>query len=156
LGREWAAVSDAGGDAVAPTGAVVEPGSPSATPPASERVGASISVAGERIDLEVSGLRPEASLTVLLVDGEEASIFAAEGTRFRSQAGKLNASDPPGDVTLELPTAATEVRLVVNGQIYLEKNGETLKILGPVETRNRTEIRFSPFGGGANAPTPHG
>lgn len=156
LGRGWAEISRSGGEAAAPGVKQGESGPPEDAVPSPGAVGATIPATGERIELRVSGLRPGASLIVLLVGGDEASIFAEEGTRFRSQAGGLEATDPPGDVTLEIPASAPEVRLMVNGRLYLAKRGEELDILGPVSTRTPTEIRFAPIGEAPNVQPSRG
>jgi len=155
LTREWAERSGSGDSAAVTTLTSEEPASDAETGEV-ERVGATIPYTPEGIELRVSGLSPEASLTVLLVQGAEAGIFSAEGTRFRSQSGRLEAEAPPGDVTVEIPVASPGVRLVVNGEVYLRKTGEVLEILGPVSTRTQTEIRFSSSRDGANAPASGG
>ncbi len=151
LTREWAELSGSG-DSSAVTSLTTGEAASDMAGGEAERVGATIPYTPEGIELHVSGLNPESSLTVLLVQGTEAGIFSSEGTRFRSQTGRLEAEDPPGDVTVEIPVTTPGARLVVNGEVYLRKTGEVLEILGPVSTRTQTEIRFSSPRDDANAP----
>jgi len=109
-------------------------------------VGATISALSGPLALKVEGLEGTATLRVLLVEGDQAGIFAGEGTRFRTVSGELLASGPPGEVFVEIPLSATGVTVSVNGELYLAKTEGGLEILGPVRTRTPTEIRFGPSG----------
>ncbi len=111
-----------------------------------EQVGATIAASSAPLALEIIGLPADASIRVLLVEGDQAGIFAGEGTRFRTNSGVLVASEPLGEVTVEIPLAATGVSLSVNGEPYLEKTEGGLEVFGPVRTRTPTEIRFGPAG----------
>ena len=117
-----------------------------------ERVGATLPVGQGGLELQVRDLSPLASLTVHFVEGNRAGIFSEEGTRFRTEGGRLEASDPPGDVTLEIPSGASPITVVVNGEVYLRKTAGGLQILGPVQTRTPTEIRFGPSGSRPDTP----
>jgi len=153
----WEAVSGSGSGVTASTTSSEEDPAPESV--ASETlpsVGATLTAPPEGVELHVSGFSAEASLRVVLVDGDRAGIFAGEGTRFRSETRRLEASDPPGDVTVEIPRSAAAVTLTVNGEVYLEKTEEGLELLGPVRARSSTEIRFGPSGGDPNAPPPTG
>lgn len=126
--------------------------SPEDAPASPEMVGATIPVSSDGLELSVRGLAEGASVRVVLVEGDRAGIFAGEGTRFRSEARRLEASSPLGDVTVEIPRDAVLVSVVVNGEVFLRKTAQGLQLLGPVRTRTPTEIRFGPSGGSANPP----
>lgn len=115
-------------------------------------VGASTAVGLGGIELQVRDLSESASLRILLVEGSEAAIFAGEGTQFRTEEGRLVASGPPGDVTMEIPAGALRVTVIVNGETYLRKTEGGMEVLRPVRARTPTEIHFGPAGPGTNAP----
>jgi hypothetical protein len=117
-----------------------------------ERVGATLPVGQGGLELHVRDLSPLASLTILLVEGTRAGVFSEEGTRFRTEDGRLEALGPPGDVTLEIPSGAGPITVVVNGEVYLRRTAGGLQILGPVQTRTPAEIRFGPSGSRPNPP----
>jgi hypothetical protein len=125
-------------------------------PPIPGTVGATIPATLDGLQLSILGLREGASVRVLLVEGNRAGIFADEGTRFRSEARGLEATQPPGDVTMEVPRDAPLVTIVVNGEVFLRKTAQGLEILGPVRNRTSTEIRFGPTGGDTNRPPSDG
>ena len=150
--RGWEAISGAESPSSIASPAGEERGPVEGVGGSSELVGATLLAGREGIELHVSELAPTASLTIVLVEGNRAGIFTEEGTRFRSESGRLEALGPPGDVTVEIPSEARQVLVVVNGNIYLRKTGQGLELLGPVRTRTPTEIRFGPSGPSSNGP----
>ena len=154
--RGWDAVSGSGEttEAVSPSPSATEgtdvPG------PEVGTVGATIPAGADGLELHVRELAGTASLRILLVEGSQAGIFGGEGTRFRTEAGRVIATGPPGDVTMEIPMEASPVLVVVNGEVYLRKTEEGLELLGPVLARTPTEIRFGPSGAGTNGPAAGG
>ncbi len=106
--------------------------------------GAGIAVSSEGVEIWLHGLSSDADLRVLWTDGEEAWVFAGEGTRFTSTDGRLEALDPPGPVRVEIPRAAGRVVLGLDGNVLLRKSGDEVEILGPVQERSPAEIRFGP------------
>lgn len=153
--REWLATT---WKSVSGPGEAATEASPAleGVPPTPGTVGATIPATSDGLELRILELREGASVRVLLVEGNRAGIFAEEGTRFRSQAGRLEATQPPGDVTMEVPTDAAIVSIVVNGEVFLRKTAQGLELLGPVRDRTSTEIRFRPSGGGTNRPPSDG
>jgi len=150
LARTWEGVSGPGETSTeaipGPEGAVAGP----------EVVGATIPATSDGLELRILGLPEGASVRVLLTEGTRAGIFAGEGTRFRSEPRRLEALEPPGDVTMEIPRDAALVSVEVNGEVFLRKTEEGLELLGPVHTRTPTEIRFGPSVGGQNPPPSNG
>ena len=104
--------------------------------------GAGIPVTAGAVEIWIHGLPREAGLRVLWTDSEEAWIYAGEGTRFNSTDGRLEASDPPGAVRVEIPSNLEEVVVGLDGAVLLRKSGGELEILAPVEERTPSEVRF--------------
>lgn len=150
LATTWKTMSGPGEGATGASPAV------EGAPPTPGTVGATIPATSDGLELSILGLREGASVRVLLVEGNRAGIFAGEGTRFRSEARGLEAAQPPGDVTMEVPTDAPLVTIVVNGEIFLRKTSQGLELPGPVRDRTSTEIRFGPSGGSTNPPPSDG
>jgi hypothetical protein len=98
------------------------------------------------MEIGVHGLSPEARLTVQWVEDDEAWIYAGQGTRFSSVAGRLEAYDPPGDVRVAIPQNAPDLTLTLDGTLLLRKSGTELEILGPIQERTPSEIRFETSG----------
>lgn len=106
--------------------------------------GAGIALSDEGVEIWIHGLSSQADLRVQWTDGEEAWVYAGEGTRFTSTDGRLEAFDPPGLVRVEIPLRASRVVLGLDGSVLLRKSGGELEILGPVRERTPSEIRFRP------------
>jgi len=154
--KGWEAVSGPEGPVLAPAQGLGEGGGPEGAPADAGMVGATIPVGPDGLELHLADLGRGASLRILFVEGSQAGIFAGEGTRFRSEAGRLVASSPPGDVTMEIPLQAPRVSVVVNGETYLRKTEGGLELLGPVRTQTPSEIRFGPSEPGTNGPSSRG
>lgn len=108
-----------------PTGpkeeALPGPDAPS-PPPAPSPAGATLPVPeGGSITLWIHGLRPGAEITVELVEGDRAGIFAGRGTRYRYGPDLLEVLDPPGDVRVELPRGSGEVWVGVESKVLLRQ-----------------------------------
>lgn len=154
--RQWALAgfrATFGSQGTSPSTPVESPGLvPEAAPAGTETVGATLRATSEGLELRVVGLRPGALLRVSLVEGDRAGIFAGEGTRFRTESRRMEAADPPGDVKVEIPVGAPDVRLFVNDQVYMRKIDEALEVPGPVLSRTPDEIIFAPSDSTSNAP----
>jgi hypothetical protein len=109
-----------------------------------EEAGAGIPVTAEGVEIWIHGLPSDAGLRVLWTDGQEAWIYAGDGTRFTSTDRRLEAFDPPGTVRIEIPRTLARVTLGLDGEVLLRKSGGELEILRPVQERSPTEIRFEP------------
>jgi hypothetical protein len=159
--RQWAqerwATLVQGEEALSPAATPESLGAPELVPGGvPDMIGATILTTSSSLDLRIQGLQGGASLRVLLVEGAQAGIFAGEGTRFTTTSEVLTASDPPGEVTVEIPLAATGVTVSVNGEAYLRKTSGGLEIFGPVRAQTPTEIRFGPVGSEAQESGPGG
>ncbi len=125
---------------------VASPGGESQAPEGErEEVGAGVALVDGRVEVTVQDLPAEAQVNVLLVEGNRAAIFGPQGTRFRTEAGRIQAVSPRGDVRIELPRSAARARLVVNGQTYLTMTDGRVEITGPVERRGEAGIWFRDF-----------
>jgi hypothetical protein len=107
--------------------------------------GAGIAASADGLEIWIHGLSADAELRVLWTNGDEAWIYAGEGTRFTSSSGHLEAFDPPGSIRVEIPRTVRSVVLGLDGNILLRKSGGELEILGPVQERSPSEIRFEPL-----------
>lgn len=125
------------------------PGSPDPllqeAPPLPE-TGAGIPALGNGVEIWIHDLSADAELRILWTDGEEAWVFAPEGTRFNRTDGRLEAFGPPGDVRVEIPRSFARVTVGLNESVLLRKSGEEVEILGPVQERTPSEIRFDALG----------
>lgn len=154
--RQWALAgfrAAFGSQERSPSAPVASPDvAPEAPPAGPETVGATLRATSEGLELRVVGLRPGALLRVVLVEGDQAGIFAGEGTRFRTESRRMEAAGPPGDVKVEIPGGAADVILYVNDRVYLRKTEEVLEVPGPVLSRTTDEIIFAPSDSTSNAP----
>jgi len=108
--------------------------------------GASIPSLSQGVEIWIHDLPSEAELRVLWVDGDEAWIYAGEGTRFSREAGRLEAFGPPGAVRVEIPRNLRHVLVGLDGNVLLRKSGDEVEILGPVQQRTPSEILFEASG----------
>jgi hypothetical protein len=107
-----------------------------------EEVGTSVPVKAGGMTIRIGKMAEGAELRVLLVEGDQASILAGKGTRFRSEERVMEAWQAPGSVTVEIPRSAKTVEVLVDGSLFLRKEGERLDTPGPVLRRSQDEIRF--------------
>jgi len=123
-----------------------EPARPDAGLP---ETGASISALEGKVEIWIHDLPAQSELRVLWTDGEEAWVYAGEGTRFNGVSGRLDTFSPPGAVRIEIPRNLGSVVVRLEGSVLLRKSGGEVEILGPVQERSPSEIVFE-IPGGAN------
>jgi len=104
--------------------------------------GAGIPTSTLGVEIWIHGLPPQAERRIVWIDGDEAWIYAGEGTRFNRAAGRLEAFAPPGSVRVEIPRNLGQVVVRLNGNILLRKSGPDVEIMGPVQQRSPSEIVF--------------
>ena len=104
--------------------------------------GASIPSSTQEVELWIHDLAPVAELRIVWTDGEEAWIYAGEGTRFNLSGSRLEAFSPPGAVRVEIPRSLQKVVVGLNGNVLLRKSGGEVEIMGPVQERTPSEIIF--------------
>lgn len=83
-----------------------------------------------RLVVVLTGLR-EGDLEVKLVDEDRGAVYAPPGSRFRSGDGRVEVDVEAGPVRVELPRAALEATVRVDGLVYVEKRGERVEFPGP-------------------------
>jgi hypothetical protein len=98
------------------------------------------------MEIVIREMDPGAELVVRWTDGDEAWVFAGEGTRFNTVAGRLEAIAPPGGVRIEIPRDARAVDVLLNGDLLLRKVNGEVELMGDVRDRTTSEIRFAPSG----------
>ena len=119
------------------------PPAPSPVAPPPEEVGVRLAAAADgSLTVSVVGLAPGGQVRVRLVDEEVSGVFAAEGARFRTSAGRVEAVVPGSYVRIELSRALATAAVEVDGALYLRKTGERLELAGPVPDSTDAEISF--------------
>jgi anti-sigma factor RsiW len=148
LVRGWEAVAGSGSrPAGAESGVPVDPETVTAPEPGTPaEIGASIPAGDEGVELWITGLPAGADLRVVWVDGNMAGIFAGEGTRFRTEPGRLDAEAPPGAVRVEIPRDLGRVVVGVDGRVLVRVSGDDVDILGPIQRRTPMEVLLRPGG----------
>lgn len=122
-------------------------------PPADEPLAATVEAGlhANAVDLPVeillNDLTPGAEIRVIFVGGTQAGVFAAVDSRFTTGPGRLEAWVSGGQARVEVPRAARQLLLLGNGQPFLEKNGDSLSVRGPVLERDANGILFVIPGG---------
>lgn len=91
-----------------------------------------------RLLVVLTGLRG-GDLEVKLVDEDRGAVYAPPGSRFRSGDGRVEVDVEGGPVRVELPRAAREASVRVDGLVYVEKRGERVEFPGP-EGKVETDI----------------
>ncbi len=161
IARGWGAVRAPGTPAVlegtpgAPEGAVAAP----EVQPFPFETGATLLPEAGGVELWIHEVPPGTEVTVLLSEEGQAGIFAGTGTRYRTEAGKLEAWAPPGAVRVELPRDLPRAVVGVNGVVVLRQAGAQREIMGVVVRQGAGEIVLrapSGTGGSSNAPRPQG
>jgi hypothetical protein len=148
LVQGWDAVAGSGsGPAGEGFGVPLDPEAlPTPEPVERAEIGASILAGEEGVELWIRGLPAGADLRVVWVDGNMAGIFAGEGTRFRTEPGRLEAEAPPGAVRVEIPRTLGRVVVGVDGRVLVRVSGDEVDILGPIQRRTPMEVLLRPGG----------
>jgi hypothetical protein len=154
LAQAWEALTESPGT---PGGQDVssgarEPAATGAQDEALPEIGAAIPALSGGIEIWIHDLPDEAELRVLWTEDDEPWIYAGEGTRFSSEDGRLEAWGPPGAVRIEIPRTLRQVIVGLDGAVLLRKRGEEVEILGPVQQRTPSEIRFKTPGSTNDPP----
>jgi hypothetical protein len=146
VAQVWAALAGSFGEEIGPAdlgapGAESLAGQPGTESP---ETGTRIAPGTDGVELGLFDLSDGAEIRVSWIDGDQVGIFAGEGTRFRTEAGRLEAYGPPGAVRIEIPSALSRVLLTVDGRILLRKRGADVEILGSVRRQTPREVVFGP------------
>ena len=94
------------------------------------------------VEILLHDLTAGTRVQVVFVDGAQAGVFAAADSRFTSGPGRLEAWVSGERARVEVPRAARRLLLLGNGQLFLEKDGDSLSVGGPVLERDQNGILF--------------
>jgi hypothetical protein len=76
------------------------------------------------------------------VDGTRASALAGSDARFRTSEGRIVVSEVADSIRLELPRAASDVAVEVDGRMYLRRVSGRIEVTGTVLAESPDEIRL--------------
>ncbi|HEX8363486.1 MAG TPA: zf-HC2 domain-containing protein [Longimicrobium sp.] len=139
--------------AVAPASPAPAPKLAPATPapePVAPAPAAGISILpdGGAVRVVLNGAAPGLRVHTRVTDGELVEVSAAgaaAGARFRTGPGRIEVLDAgAGEVRIALPRAARAAVVEVDGRVYVAKEGERLRVMGPAArsaTAHETEFR---------------
>jgi anti-sigma factor RsiW len=126
--------------------------SPATTPVVTPRrdmvPGAEMSIAavGGKVTINLMADSPSGELVVRLVDAEHATVQAdssAHAVAFRTAPGSMEVLNlGSADAAVLIPRTLRHVEIDVNGTHFLVKDGDALRVTGPVARRTETEIVF--------------
>ncbi|MEJ2215760.1 MAG: zf-HC2 domain-containing protein [Gemmatimonadota bacterium] len=115
------------------------------TSPANAMSGVSILPVNGRVDIAVSNAAPGTRLRVRAVDGPRATV-TVPGTRkvpeFHTSPGRIDVVGAVDSVLIDVPKAATEVHVTVNGEPYVVGGNGKLRAVVTAETRDG-ELMFT-------------
>jgi anti-sigma factor RsiW len=107
-----------------------------------QEVGIQMDPGGGELVVSLSGLPPGAEVQVRLVGGIRSWVYAAEGARFQTRPGAVDAEVPGEYVRVELARSLALASVEVDGVLYLRKTGDRLELAGPRRDSTDAEIRF--------------
>jgi hypothetical protein len=135
-------------EAIAGDQEVVAP--PAQPEPAPEPAGtaARASAANGRIRVLLRSPDPSSRVHVTLIDGEravvEATGAAGAAPRTRTGSGWVELVGGAGDIRISLPRAVPHATVEIDGRLYLAKEGNDLRVLGPTVDTAGAELIFRP------------
>ncbi len=118
-----------------------------AAPPSPEEAGLYADASLGPVEIELRELSPGAVVEVVFVDGSLTGVFATVEARFRSGPGRLEATIPSGGARVEVPRLTGQVLLLADGDLLLQKDGDSLIVQGAVRERDQNRIVFAIPGG---------
>jgi hypothetical protein len=99
------------------------------------------------IVVRLRSLAPEVGIRLEVVDEARASVeFANDpGVRPLTAAGRIEISNiTRAPVTVRIPRSAGDATVEVNGQVWWQKQGDEIEILGPGRERPGNAVLFTP------------
>ncbi len=119
---------------------------PGAAPPVAATVadpGVRIEAADGRVRVSVSGLAEGGEVIVRAGAGSLVSVFAGDGARFATDAGRVLVTEAGPSVTVELPGAIRDAVVEVEGVVVYRRAGDRVDV--PSGSRNVDgEVRVRP------------
>lgn len=141
----WLEDEAAPAEATAPT-PVTTPAVEPAAAPALRRAEMTVLPVNGSVRVLIWAAADQATLRVNFVRGDRVSVQAGgeEGeVRFRSGPGRLEVYDlGAGQATIQLPLSLTNASVEVDGRQFLFKDGDQLRVPGPVVEQNAQSIVF--------------
>jgi hypothetical protein len=93
----------------------------------------------------LTGASPRLEIVARLVDGDHAGVIArgqAAGARVRTSPERIEVlGAEAGSVEVRLPRSAGRASVVVNGRVYVTKQGESLVLLPPATAGGGPSVR---------------
>ena len=146
LAEEWF-----GGDAPVAAPAVEQPVAPAVPEPelrepSAGMPGVTLVPADGRVQLRVWSMAPGATVRVDLVEGERVSVQTegeAQDVRFRSGSGRIEVMNlGTAHVSIRIPRSLAFASLEVDGRQWLFKDGDQLRLTGPVVQQSENGMVF--------------
>ncbi len=103
--------------------------------------GVRLDAAEGEIIIVLSGVSSGTLIVVRMVPGRVAGAFADDPATFRTSEGRIEVIGAVGRVLVDLPQDAASASIVVNGGIYVRKEGDRIDAPGPIEAISTEEIR---------------
>lgn len=136
--------------AAAPIAEPPSPPAPVVTAPAIEPAegmpGVILVPADGRVQLRVWSIAAGATVRVDLVDGVRVSVQTegeADGVRFRSGSGRIEVMNlGTAHVSIQIPRSLPYASLEVDGRQWLFKNGDQLRLTGPIVEQSENTLVF--------------
>jgi hypothetical protein len=101
-------------------------------------------VVGDRLRVTVTSASTQSPLEVVWIDGSVARIGAGAGSEYSFAEEHVQAAVTEGPVLIELPRDGTQISMIVNGAVLLERaTGGELEVSGAVLSQDDTRIVFS-------------
>ena len=149
--RRWIGVDGAPAPVVPEPGLRPAPAAPAAAPDPGDddatAAAVSIHPAGGGVRVVLSAASPGVQVRARFTDQPMAHVQArgeAAGARFRTGPGRVEVVGAgPGEVRVELPRGVETAVLEVNGRVYLAREGESTRVLGPVEAQDSAGVLFA-------------
>ena len=121
--------------------------SAAALPTSTAEAGVFLEATREPIRIALHDALPGTEIHVVFVDGTEAGVFGSAASRFSREPGRIDVSVRGHSIRVEIPRRAEQAEILVEEEVLLVKDGESLDVRGPVASRGPEEIRFLVPGG---------
>jgi hypothetical protein len=117
-----------------------------AVPAAALEAGVSVEPLDGSVRVAVRGASGDVVVHAEIVDGPRAGVYAlgtAASARFSTGPGSIDVSDVSGgELRIELPRSALRATVRVNGEEYLTKEADQLRLAVPAAGRSATAVTF--------------
>ncbi len=127
-----------------------EPAAPVPLPPQAEfehpgapaTSGVAVPVDEGDVLIRLTNPAPDAVVRVRLVEGDRAAVWSQEG-QYRTGPGRIEVVGAgPGELRVEIPTAARAARVEIDGRLVVLKEGSNLRLFTPAVDSAGAEVLF--------------